>query len=192
MKVAMVAGAGVCLGIGIFLVFALRLLLPAVGVLAGGAHSGPLAIEPLINIQMAAAVLLAVVALLALLRARLLSGRRVDSAPTWGCGYAHPSSRMQYSATSFVDPIRGPFASILRAHVVSEPPVGYFPLAARYEDRVRDMAGERVLVPVWRRFLRLNSRLRVIQSGRMQLYLVYVLVTLVALLLWQIGGALGL
>jgi hypothetical protein len=54
------------------------------------------------------------------------------------------------------------------------------------------MAGHHVLVPLWRRFLRLNSRMRVIQSGRMQLYLVYVLVTLVGLLLWQMGGALGI
>ena len=51
--------------------------------------------------------------------------------------------------------------------------------------------GERVLVPAWRRFLHTALRLKAIQHGRMQLYLVYMLVTLVALLLWQMGGALG-
>jgi hydrogenase-4 component B len=98
---------------------------------------------------------------------------------------------MQYSATSFVDPIRAPFASVLRARVSSNLPKGYFPAAAHYEDHVRDVAGESVLTPLWRRFLRLNSRMRIIQSGRMQLYLAYVLVTLVGLLLWQMGGSLG-
>jgi hypothetical protein len=97
---------------------------------------------------------------------------------------------MQYSATSFVDPIRAPFSSVLRARVVSNLPSGYFPTAAHYEDHVQDMAGERVLLPIWRRFLRLNSRMRVIQSGHMQLYLAYVLAALVGLLLWQLGGAL--
>jgi hypothetical protein len=51
------------------------------------------------------------------------------------------------------------------------------------------MAGERVLVPAWRHFLRAARRLRVIQHGRMQLYLVYILATLVALVLWQLSGA---
>jgi hydrogenase-4 component B len=192
MKIAMMVGAVLCLGIGIAPLAALHLIRPAAGQLAGIVTPQPFSTEPLASISLAAAVLLGLFGLLVLIRARLLTGRRVDLAPTWGCGYSQPSPRMQYSATSFVDPIRAPFASILRTHVVSRPPVGYFPGSALYEDHVRDMAGERVLVPVWRRFLRLNSRMRVIQSGRMQLYLVYVLVTLVALLLWQMGGALGL
>jgi hypothetical protein len=51
------------------------------------------------------------------------------------------------------------------------------------------MAGERLLVPAWRRFLHAAHHLRVIQHGRMQLYLVYILATLVALVLWQLSGA---
>ena len=42
-----------------------------------------------------------------------------------------------------------------------------------------------------RTFLHTALRLKVIQHGNMQLYLVYVLVTLVGLLFWQMGGVLG-
>ena len=70
-------------------------------------------------------------------------------------------------------------------------PAGFFPTTAHFEKHLGDMAGERVLVPAWRRFLHTALRLKAIQHGRMQLYLVYVLATLVALLLWQMGGALG-
>ena len=190
MRAAMIAGSALCIIVGIFPAAAILLVTPASDFLAGTAHGVALATGPLVSISTAAAILLAVIAVLAVFRARLLADRRVDDAPTWGCGYSQPSPRMQYSATSFVDPIRAPFSSVLRARVVSNLPSGYFPTAAHYEDHVQDMAGERVLLPIWRRFLRLNSRMRVIQSGHMQLYLAYVLAALVGLLLWQLGGAL--
>jgi hypothetical protein len=50
------------------------------------------------------------------------------------------------------------------------------------------MAGERFLVPATGRIVRALSRLKVIQQGRIQLYLVYIAVTLVALLAWQLAG----
>jgi len=68
-------------------------------------------------------------------------------------------------------------------------PEGIFPAEAHFEKHVGDMAGERLLVPAWRRFLHAAHHLRVIQHGRMQLYLVYILATLVALVLWQLSGA---
>ena len=190
MKAAMIAGSVACLAIGLFPAAAVLLVTPAARALAGNPPGLAIVMGPLASITLAAVVLFAVVAVLAVLRAGLLSRREVARAPTWGCGYRHPSPRMQYSATSFIDPIHAPFVSVLSVRATSDPPAGYFPASAHYEHDVQDMAGERVLVPLWRRFLRLNSRMRVIQSGRTQLYLAYVLVTLVGLLLWQIGGAL--
>jgi hydrogenase-4 component B len=189
-RAAMIAGAVLCAVIGIFPTAALALVAPVAAELAGQPSTAAVSVGPLPAITLASALFLAVVLFLVWLRARLLAGRRREVAPTWGCGYSQPSPRMQYSATSFVDPIRAPFSAVLRARVSSNLPAGYFPLAAHYEDHVRDVAGDRVLVPLWRRFLRLNSRLRVIQGGRTQLYLVYVVATLLALLLWQMGGAL--
>jgi hydrogenase-4 component B len=191
MKTAMIAGAVICFVIGLFPSIAILLVTPAANQLGGIPDSLQMAVGPLASISTAAAVLLGVIAFLAFLRSRLLARRKVEQAPTWGCGYSQPSSRMQYSATSFVDPIRAPFSTLLHAHSISNLPAGYFPTSAHFEDHVQDMAGHHVLVPFWRRFLRLNSRMRVIQSGRMQLYIVYVLVTLVGLLFWQMWGALG-
>jgi NADH:ubiquinone oxidoreductase subunit 5 (subunit L)/multisubunit Na+/H+ antiporter MnhA subunit len=50
-----------------------------------------------------------------------------------------------------------------------------------------DIVGERVIAPVLRRILGSLGRLRVLQHGRVQLYLVYILVTVVAVLVWQLG-----
>ncbi len=189
MRAALIAGATACLALGLWPGGAVRLVAAAAGLL-GGAGAVPIPAS-LAGLSSIGALFLALTAGLALLRFRLLRGRPVEQAGTWGCGYAHSSPRMQYSAASFADPILAPFSSALRVRTRASLPEGTFPAAAHFERHVGDMAGERFLVPVWRRFLHTALRLKVIQHGRMQLYLVYVLATVVGLLLWQMGGALG-
>jgi hydrogenase-4 component B len=82
-----------------------------------------------------------------------------------------------------------PFAPLVPAAVRREEPKGLFPLRAAYDEQLVDTAGERVLVPGARRFIALVSRLHVLQHGRVHLYLLYIMLTLVALLIWQLRGA---
>jgi len=187
MRAPMLAAAVACLAIGLWPAGALALVAPAAVCLSGATL--PADLGPLFNISLMATVLVALIAALALLRARLLKARPVTQAATWGCGYPHATARMQYTATSFADPVLAPFSSALHIRTEGGPPEGIFPNEAHFEKHVGDMAGERVLVPAWRHFLRAARRLRVIQHGRMQLYLVYILATLVALVLWQLSGA---
>jgi hydrogenase-4 component B len=125
-------------------------------------------------------------AVLAVVRAVLLRRREVRSAATWGCGYEAPNPRMQYTAASFAAPTLEPFAVLLHGLRHEEKPTGYFPGRARHEVHYGDAAGERLLVPLLRRITRVLERFRVIHHGRLQLYLVYILVTLVALMAWQL------
>ena len=53
-------------------------------------------------------------------------------------------------------------------------------------DRMADAAGDRLVVPVVRRFVAALGRFRVLQTGRLSLYLLYVLATLVVLLAWEL------
>jgi len=95
---------------------------------------------------------------------------------------------MQYTASSFAQPILVLFAPVIHSRVDQKGLDGYFPEEARYEEHLGDMAGERMLVPATRRVVQALSRLHVIQQGRLQLYLVYIAVTLVVLLVWQLTG----
>ena len=187
MRAPMVAAALACLAIGLWPAGAVALVVPAAVCLSGAPM--PADLGALFNISLLATVLVASIAALAWLRARLLKGRPVAQTATWGCGYPHATPRMQYTATSFADPVLAPFSSVLQIRTHGGLPDGIFPGPAHFERHVGDMAGERVLVPAWRRFLHTARQLRVIQHGRMQLYLVYVLATLVALVLWQLSGA---
>ena len=189
MRAPMLLGSLLCVAIGVWPAAAIRLVASA-AIELGRLPSVPEAtVGPLAAITRVAAVLLALVALLALLRRALLRGRSVARAATWGCGYAarhpacstpRPPSRSRCSSPSAA-PSRG------ASHEVR--PDGYFPEKARYEEHPGDMAGERFLVPATRRVVEALSRLKVIQQGRLQLYLVYIAVTLVVLLVWQLAGA---
>lgn len=188
MRAAMIAGAVLCVAVGVLPAVAVRVVAPAavqIGALAA-VPSGVIGVLP--RLTLIAAILVGVVAALAAVRAALLAGRPVRREPTWGCGYPAATARMQYTAASFAGPVLAPFARLVQRTVHAEPPTGYFPAHARYEEHVGDMAGERLLVPVVRRVLSAAGRIRVLQQGRMQLYLAYVLVTLLLLLVWQLAG----
>jgi hydrogenase-4 component B len=191
LRLPMLAGAAACAWIGLWPGPVVRWMAPAVGDLAGSVDPAAQAalLEPLAALSRVAAALLILTALIAALRAALLRGRRVDTAPTWGCGYAAPSPRMQYTSRSFAQPLLTPFATLVHARVERSGPAGFFPAGARYEEHLSDMAGERALVPASRWVVRSLSRLHVIQQGRIQLYLAYVLLTLLALLVWQLAGS---
>jgi hydrogenase-4 component B len=191
MRLAMVLSALLCLLIGVWPAGAVRLVAPAARLLGGisgetGDPGGALA-----PITAVAIVVLGGAGLLALLRAGLLRGRVVTRAATWGCGYATPTARMQYTASSFAHPILEPFGSMIPSRVDAERLRGHFPTGARYEEHVGDMAGERIVLPAFRRAVLLLGRVRVLQQGRIQLYLAYILVTLIVLLVWQLGGGAG-
>ena len=193
MRGSMVAGALACLAIGLWPRGAIQLLSPAAVALAGPESAAVLDFGALDRITLVAAVLVALVGGLALLRHILLRRRTVVVASTWGCGYAAPTARMQYTGASFAEPLLEPFSAVLgggRKH--HDDPQGYFPQRARFSEHVSDSVGERVLLPAVRWFLRLLARIRVIEQGQIHLYIAYVLATIVLLLLAQVfmfGGA---
>jgi hydrogenase-4 component B len=188
MRSAMGIGVLLCIAVGLWPAGALRLVAPVVALL-GQAPALAFAQSPLVTMSRLACILLLVTAGLALLRVALLRARPVTQGVTWACGYTATSPRMQYTARSFAQPLLAPFAPILHVRVEEHGPSGYFPRAARYDEHIGDVAGERFLIPGTRRAVRALSRLRVIQQGRVQLYVVYIVATLVALLVWQLMGA---
>lgn len=188
MRLTMITTALLCAGIGLFPLAALRLVAPAVEVLTGSRSPGADVTGALPAITVVAAALLALVALLAWIRSRVLRRRPVLEGTTWGCGYAAPTPRMQYTASSFAQPVLEPFSGLVPARIEGGAPSDYFPAAARLDRHLGDPAGERFLLPAIRSAIRLLSRVRVLQHGRVQLYLAYILVTLVALLVWQLSG----
>jgi formate hydrogenlyase subunit 3/multisubunit Na+/H+ antiporter MnhD subunit len=129
----------------------------------------------------------AVAGALAAVRTWLLAGRTVAEGPTWDCGYALPSPRMQYTGSSFSQPLTAVFAGVLLTEHRGASPEGFFPANASFASRTPDLWRERLYRPLFHALERGLASFRWLQHGRVQLYVLYIALTLVALLLWKIG-----
>jgi hydrogenase-4 component B len=109
--------------------------------------------------------------------------RRVD---TWTCGIA-PKAAFQYTATGYAKPIRLFFRRILAPQ--REVRVEYFPGTAFkssiwYRSEITLLLEDRVLKPAHQLSLRAANAARRLQGGAIQLYVAYIVVAVLALLLW--------
>lgn len=153
----------------------------------GGQATGQLTIAtaaPLQAISIMAGILVAL--LLAGTGFLVLRGvRRAPSGLTWDCGYAAPSSRMQYSSSSFAETLVKLFGWALQPKVHLPKIEGLFPQDADFASHVDDTVLEKVVWPATHAVTWLFSWGRYVQSGSLQAYLMYILVVIVFLLLWR-------
>ena len=105
--------------------------------------------------------------------------------PTWDCGYAAPTPRMQYTGSSFAQPILEIFAPVLGTRISSLRPTGIFPSEASHATATPDSFRDRVLVPIADEVGRRLRQFRRIQEGRVQIYVLYIALTLLAVLVYQ-------
>jgi hypothetical protein len=146
------------------------------------------AAETMLWAMVAACAGVALVAgVLAIVRRGLLARRSVTVGPTWDCGYAAPSARMQYTGSSFSQPLTSVFARVLDVETNRDVPMELFPTSGSFAIATRDLAHERGYRPAFAGLRLVLARLRWLQHGEVQLYVLYIALTLVALLLWAIA-----
>jgi len=105
---------------------------------------------------------------------------------TWACGL-NLTSRMEYSATGFVQPIKRVFSTIYQPTVKLETEFleesRYFAKRRRFEFHIEPMFQTYLYDPLIAFVSGLANRMRIVQAGSLHLYLAYIFVTLVVLLL---------
>jgi formate hydrogenlyase subunit 3/multisubunit Na+/H+ antiporter MnhD subunit len=191
MLLPMAALALACVAIGFYPAFLLPALtrtsaewsgLPATEALAAGAA----AVDSARWVTVVAATLIAAATTIALLRRRLARVQeRVAPVETWGCGYAWPTPRMEYTGSSFAQILVEGFRFVLLARVDLQQPRGLFPKTARFATEVPDLVLDRAILPALRTGEAAAARVRSLFSGRIHLYAGLVLLALVALLAWR-------
>jgi hydrogenase-4 component B len=102
---------------------------------------------------------------------------------TWDCGYAVPGPRMQYTASSFAQFLVHLFAWALRPRLHAPHLAGIFPSAGRFASHTDDTVLHGFVLPLSGRIECLLARFRILQQGRIQLYILYIGVGVVVLLL---------
>jgi hydrogenase-4 component B len=103
---------------------------------------------------------------------------------TWSCGYAQPTPRMQYTATSFGEMLVNRFSWALRPRI-RRPVIGsLFPSKTEFSTNHPDTV-LRLVLPLFQFTGRQLMKLRLLQQGRTNIYLLYILVILLCLLYWE-------
>ena len=185
MLLPMVILAGACAVIGIypgaFMFMAIK------GVAALGLEDvGHIPMEPFAsmtaNITLGATLFLAVLLIILALRRFFYQGKTIGRSGTWGCGFTQPTTRMQYTGSSYAASILAFFKPAAPLEETHPPVSGLFPKGTHYHSHVHDIVELHLNRMVVNPVLWLFDRLRWIQHGDIHLYIGYILLAIVVLL----------
>ncbi|MBJ6800345.1 hydrogenase [Geomonas sp. Red259] len=168
---------------GLFPQLFLALVRPAIrGFSPDLAHAAVLPIAPL-WFALAGGSVICLAALLFLFLHLKTRGSAV-SAPTWGCGYLRPSPRIQYTGSSFGALFSSLSGSLIRTRITMGAVTGLTPAAVRLSYHPEETLLHRVVLPVLNVVGVGCAFVRRLQHGEVQIYILYIFVTLMLLLLW--------
>jgi formate hydrogenlyase subunit 3/multisubunit Na+/H+ antiporter MnhD subunit len=139
---------------------------------------------PLTTLTQVGIALIGFISVLAVLRQILLRRRPVTTGPTWGCGYTRPTVRMQYTAASFSQPPTELFGAVLRMRKETPQVEGYFPGPTTLEVEAPEPWHRYLYRPLYSLVGAVVARLRFLQHGRVQLYVLYIALTILVLFSW--------
>ena len=121
----------------------------------------------------------------------LFFGRRtkVRIGPTWDCGLKGLTPQMEYTATGFSKPIRMIFKALFLPRREVQREYDYSPYFAKnlhFESHIEEAFVTRLYRPLNRGILRFSRRMRGLQAGSIQAYLIYIFITLLLLLMFAL------
>ncbi|TVR57870.1 MAG: hydrogenase 4 subunit B [Candidatus Competibacteraceae bacterium] len=192
---ALFALAALCLLAGILPGLVVDGLAPVVGLLNGDArliaqHDQPwLTLVPLVEVKstyngLLVLLFMALSGTVAVFLIHRLASNAVRRGPAWDCGFADANPAFQYTASSFSQPIRRVFGSVVfqaREQIFMPPPGDSRP--ARLEVKWRDPVWERVYAPLAAAVTAVSGRCNSLQYLTIRRYLRLVFGVLVLLLL---------
>ena len=137
-------------------------------------------VAPLKAISFMSVVLIVLV--LSIAAVMKLHNRVVRGVGTWDCGYARPTSRIQYTASSFAQMIVAMFRWVLHPHMDRPRIEGLFPEPAKMHSHVDDIILDRTILPVGHNLEKWFGWFRRFQQGITQQYLLYILITVILMM----------
>ena len=138
------------------------------------------------NIVFISLILFGMIIVFSVLRKLLFRHRSVTETVTWDCGYAKPEPGMQYTATSFAQPLTNLFKLLLPTDKDVSLPKDIFPTQSTFHTDTSDFSEKYIYQPVYKWLIHSVSKLRWLQHGRLQIYVLYIALTLLILLIWKL------
>jgi hydrogenase-4 component B len=139
-------------------------------------------------VTLASALFLSLIALIFLIRWFFSRNMEKKYAPTWGCAYVAPNSRMQYTGKSYSKSLgkllnfimieKKGFTEIERQEI--------FPETRKYRSFYLDVFEAKIIDPVLMLFRRFIDLFQFIQNGKIQAYVIYGIVFIIVIFIGTI------
>ena len=195
MQLGMAIPAVLCLLLGVLPTFVLPVLdaVPQLllqhGLADAFAEGGWLWLTPLAGARASYAAPIVILVILAVIAISvLILGRRggpVRRGPIWSCGFPGVNAQMQYTATSFSQPLRRIFSSVYQArekHQLTNRGHKMLTKRVRYSLHIMDLSWQYVYLPIGKLILVLTQWVHWLHSRTLNTYLTYSFVTLLIIL----------
>jgi len=140
-------------------------------------------IEVLSSVSMGSLYFILTALLLLGIRKLVLRKRAITISSTWGCGYTAPTAKIQYTGSSFSRTYSKLFAMIFLINKKEKDVKGIFPIDAHLETHIYDKTEKWLIDYPLGRLKYFLSRFLFIQNGRLQTYVAYGIVFIIAILL---------
>ena len=140
-------------------------------------------IEVLSSVSMGSLYFILTILILLGIRKLVLRKRAITISSTWGCGYTAPTAKIQYTGSSFSRTYSKLFAMIFLINKKEKNVQGVFPLYAHLETHIYDKTEKWLIDYPLGRLKYFLSRFLFIQNGRLQTYVAYGIVFIIAILL---------
>jgi hydrogenase-4 component B len=167
---------------GFFPVVFVRPLMSVVNSVFGtaAAFSPGILYKPLNLITLSFLVLFFLAVFVFALRKIFTSGRNILYGPTWGCGYTATDSRQQYTASSFIQEYASLIKPLIRTGFsnVNYDEKELFPQKREFHTHSDDLIKSRLIFKPAGFIVNIMRRAAVFQTGRLQHYVLYVLLFL--------------
>jgi Formate hydrogenlyase subunit 3/Multisubunit Na+/H+ antiporter, MnhD subunit len=127
------------------------------------------------NISIYSILFVGIISLLGFVRHKLLAGRSTTLQTTWGCGYATPTNKIQYTGKSFSKTLSKTFNFIVieRKQYEELKPGEIFPKVRKHASHYHDFFEFRIIHVLTNRLIYATNYFKFIQNGRIQSYVLY-------------------
>ena len=191
---AMAIPAALILFVGLLPQFAIRPIALVAEAVTGGDSSMAVAqFTPMLtSLSCVGFILILVIALLFVMKYRAQLKRKIESGPTWGCGFTAPNTRMQYTGESFSEGLENVGRPLMKDMVDgrSVDKGEIFPSEHNYKvvhkDKVDSLLGQ-----LWVKMMHnINGFVMRLRTGRVNNYITFALAFLFVVLILTMFGVL--
>lgn len=120
------------------------------------------------------------------LKNRIIRNNKVSVSPTWGCGYVAPTSKLQYTAGSFVRSYRKLNSPALLTFIKEKEVTGMFPTEGHYESHTYDYLEKWLIDKPLSAIRSFMGKFHFFQNGRLQSYILYGILLILAMILFPV------